>query len=53
MQMGLGKHPSTGTAAFVSGESMAKTKHCPVDRQENDAYTQSMKAEINRNSAVE
>lgn len=25
MQMGLGKNPSTGTAAFVYGESMAKT----------------------------
>jgi hypothetical protein len=32
---------------------MAKSQHFPVDKQETDAYTPSMKAKINRNSAVE
>jgi hypothetical protein len=48
----LGKNPSATLAAFVSGRSMAKSQHFPVDKLETDAYTQSVKVKINRNSAV-
>jgi len=47
----VGFHPSP--AAFVPGKFMAKNWRSHVDKQKNQTYTKIVKAEINRNSAVE